>query len=211
MIPPGAGITPAAARADTGGAGFTLLEILVALVVLGFLLAGLSQGVQFGLTAWNTQTRFMTRRGDLEAVDRTLRRLMEQMNPGTRTDAPLVSGASGRFAFTSVMPIAGSDGETADMLLLLDNRHRLLLRWTPHLHAKRVGPPPSPRQEELLGGVDRLEFAYWQPGPAGGRWISAWHDANLPALVRIRLAFPSGDPRHWPDIVAAPLRSNPES
>ena len=37
--------------------GFTLLEILVALTVLGFLLAGLAQGVHFGLLAWGTEVR----------------------------------------------------------------------------------------------------------------------------------------------------------
>ena len=34
--------------------GFTLLELLIALTVLGFLLAGLAQGVHFGLLAWRT-------------------------------------------------------------------------------------------------------------------------------------------------------------
>ena len=33
--------------------GFTLLEVLAALAVLGLLLAGLAQGVQFGLRAWD--------------------------------------------------------------------------------------------------------------------------------------------------------------
>jgi general secretion pathway protein J len=32
-------------------AGFTLLEILVALIVFGFVMVGLTQGVQFGLHA----------------------------------------------------------------------------------------------------------------------------------------------------------------
>ena len=32
--------------------GFTLLELLVALVVLGLLVVGLTQGVRAGLTMW---------------------------------------------------------------------------------------------------------------------------------------------------------------
>ena len=37
-------------------AGFTLLEIMVALVVFGLLVLGLGQGVDFGLRAWGRQT-----------------------------------------------------------------------------------------------------------------------------------------------------------
>ena len=37
--------------------GFTLLEMLAVLAVLGLLLAGLSQGIRFGLRAWDMQAR----------------------------------------------------------------------------------------------------------------------------------------------------------
>ncbi len=190
-------------------AGFTLLEILVALVVLGFLMVGLSQGVRFGLTAWGMQERIIGQRGDLDAVDRVLRQLIGQMDPGTRSDPPKVAGTQARFAFTSALPLM-ADGESADMLLMVDPAHRLSLRWTPHLHAKRTAPPPPPRTEELLGGIERAQFAYWRPSPGGGSWVGTWDGKSLPALVRIRIVFPEGDRRHWPDIVAAPLRMNSE-
>ena len=57
-------------------AGFTLLEIMVALVVFGILVAGLAQGVQFGLRAWNGQTALIAQRGDMDAGDRALRGLI---------------------------------------------------------------------------------------------------------------------------------------
>jgi general secretion pathway protein J len=190
-------------------AGFTLLEILVALVVLGFLMVGLSQGVRFGLTAWGMQERIIGRRGDLDAVDRVLRQLVGQMDPGTRTDPPQVMGTQVRFAFTSALPIM-ADGESADMLLTVDSAHRFSLLWTPHLHAKRIAPPPPPHNEVLLDGIDRVQFAYWRPSSSGGSWVGAWEGKSLPALVRIHIVFPEGDARHWPDIVAAPLRASPE-
>ena len=37
--------------------GFTLLEMLVVLVVLGFLMVGLTQGVRAGLALWDAQSR----------------------------------------------------------------------------------------------------------------------------------------------------------
>ena len=56
--------------------GFTLLEMLVALVVLGFLMVGLTQGVRAGLTMWGAQARRVGETADLDAGARVLRRLL---------------------------------------------------------------------------------------------------------------------------------------
>jgi len=189
--------------------GFTLLEILVALVVLGFLVVGLTQGVHFGLRAWAMQERIIGRHEDLDAIDRTLRRLIETMDPGTPGDPLALQGSATSLAFTAELPMASPlPIRRADVGLGVDAAHRLLLRWTPHLHAIRFGPAPAPQTSELLRGIDHLELAY--QGPATGGWQSGWNQAGLPRLVRIRLIFAKGDPRHWPDIVAGPLRDRIE-
>jgi general secretion pathway protein J len=91
--------------------------------------------------------------------------------------------------------------------LKVDASHRLVLRWWPSLHARRLRPqPPAPTETELLRGVSRIELSFWR---TGGNWVSSWQSADLPALVRVRLQFPRGDPRHWPDIVAAPRLDRP--
>ena len=33
---------------------------------------------------------------------------------------------------------------------------------------------------------------------------------DMPALIRFRIVFPSGDPRRWPDVVVAPMRGRRE-
>ncbi len=188
-------------------AGFTLLEVLVALSVLGFLVLGLTQGTRYGLRAWDRQARLIAERGDLDAVDRVLRRLVEQMDPGSRTEAPRILGGAGALEFTTDLgPAAGALGTREADVRLSAEDGRLLLRWRPHLHAVRLGPPPPPTDTELLRGVERLELSYW----GEGAWRSAWNEARPPELVRLRLRFPAGDARRWPDIVAAPLRERPE-
>lgn len=65
-------------------AGFTLLEVIVALAVFGFLLVGLSQTVRFGLTAWRQNARLADGKTDLEAVDRSLRSIVENCRRVTK-------------------------------------------------------------------------------------------------------------------------------
>ncbi len=182
--------------------GFTLLEILVALVVFGFLMAGLAQGTNLGLTAWNRQTQAIEARSDIDAVDRALRRLISQLDPATE-----IGGRADAMVFTSELPESATAVTTreSDLLLLVDARHHLLLRWTPHRHAIQAGPRAAPQELDLLDGVERIDLAYL-PRSGGGGWLDEWKSDRPPGLVRVRLVFPTGDPRHWPDIVVATER-----
>ena len=190
----------------TRDAGFTLLELLVALVVLGFVLAGLSQGVRYGLRAADMQARTLAERSELDAVDRAVRSLIEQMDPGTARDGTGMQGTAGRLVFVSELPAAsGLSTRHADIVLGLDGARRLVLRAAPHLPGKPFGPPPLPIEEELLRDVDHVEFSYLGRDAAAG-WASAWGGKELPSTIRLRVVFPPGDRRHWPDIVASPRR-----
>lgn len=186
--------------------GFTLLEVLVALAVLGLLLGLLANGVHFGVRAWDTASRITRREGDLDAVDRALRRLITAMDPGSVSVPPTLAGTAARLLFTAKLPQGAGVPGLADLLLAVDDRHRLVLRATPHRHVRPLGPPPAVRQTVLLQDVARLEIRYWPRQPPFG-WQTAWSGPALPGLVRIRIVFAAGHDRHWPDIVAAPLRA----
>ena len=69
-----------------------------------------------------------------------------------------------------------------------------------------AGPVPTPHREVLLTGIDRIDMGYF----AAGVWHTRWREPEPPDLIRIRLVFRDGDPRHWPDIVAAPARGQPD-
>ncbi|MDO9712292.1 prepilin-type N-terminal cleavage/methylation domain-containing protein [Paracraurococcus lichenis] len=187
-------------------AGFTLLELLVALAVLGFLMLGLLQGTRFGLQAWGMQARQLGRVADLDIADRALRRIVTQLMPSDDLTVPGLRGtATGFEALTELPATAALPTRLAQAALGVDRAGRLVLRWTPWLHARRLGPPPAPEESELLRGLERIEVAYWSAA-AGGGWLGAWTRPELPDLVRIRLVFARGDARRWPDIVAAPMR-----
>lgn len=193
-----------------GPAGFTLIEVLVALAVLGFLMLGLSQGLRFGLAAWDGQARLLGRGGDLDTADRTLRRVVTQLVPTDDPQAPGLRGTAQGFEAVTELPVtAALPTRRASVALGVDRGGRLVLRWMPYLHARRLGPPPPAEESELLRNMAQVELGYWSAA-AGGGWMSSWARMDLPELVRIRLVFARGDPRRWPDIVAAPMRERAE-
>jgi len=190
--------------------GFTLLEMLVALGVLGFLVVGLTQGVRAGLTMWGAQTRRVGETAELDAGARVLRTLLSGI-PASPSGVPGAPGATkieGRqdsLAFVGDLPTGLGTTRRADITLELA-QGRLVLRWTPHRHELSTGPAPEPIETELIRGVERLDFAYWgspAPGQPAG-WQEQWDGFNSPDLIRVRLGFAKGDRRRWPDLIAGP-------
>jgi general secretion pathway protein J len=188
-------------------AGFTLLEIVVALAVFGFLLLGLSHTVRFGLTAWRQDTRMSEEKTDLEAIDRTLRAIIENLAPSDDPEQPAIVGSPDTMTGLTRLrvPASGAVPIRIEAGLAVSGT-RLVLRWRPYHHRVPFGPPPPPQETELVNDVARLGISYWQPS---GHWTSSWHEPGMPLLIRLRVTFAGQNPPRWPDIVAAPLLSRP--
>ncbi len=195
---------------DTGASGFTLLEVLIAVVVLGLLVLGLSQGVRTGLTLRQAQVQRLGETTELDAAMRLLRSLFNRMpaipegNRATAAEAGVTfKGESDRVSFVGNLPTGLGTARRADMILFVRDS-RLILSWTPRRH-ERVVAPPLATETELLQGVTRLELAYWKPQstePSG--WQGGWEEAEPPELIRVRVFFAEKDRRRWPDLIAAP-------
>jgi general secretion pathway protein J len=172
------------------------------------MIAGLAQGIHFGITAWNIGYRATDAHSDFDAVDRTLRRLIENMDPGNDTDpAPFAASPEGLALRTALPdPAAPGSAQRVEATLAVARDHRLVLRWRPYLHVNRLRPARPATETELLRNVQRMDVTFWR---AGGGWTRVWRSPDLPAVVRIHLTLRAGDPRHWPDIVAAPVLDRP--
>lgn len=193
-------------------AGFTLLELLVALSVFAFLLVALNRGVQTGFGVWNVQSAAVSKTSQLDAAARMLQTLLTHVpvspatsiNPGSPPVAIAFAGNTERLSLVGSLPSGFGPDRSADITLQL-SADRFVLSWVPHRH-ELAGLTLAPSTTEILGKVRHLDFAYWgKPVPtAAPTWLAAWEGPSLPDLVRIRLGFAAGDPRRWPDLIIAP-------
>jgi general secretion pathway protein J len=203
---------PAHRRALARQGGFTLLEMIVVVTVLGFLIIGLTQGVRTGLTLWEAQSRRVGETAELDAAARILRALLSGIAPspsfgpggGAAGGAELKGGAAS-LAFVGDLPTGLGTTQRADITLELSGG-RLVLRWTPHRHELSTAAAAPPTETELVGNVERLDLAYWGASPSAQEtgWQAQWDGPAIPELIRVRLVLGEKDRRRFPDLIAAP-------
>jgi general secretion pathway protein J len=192
--------------------GFTLLEMLVVVIVLGLLMVGLTQGVRAGLALWGAQQRRIGETAELDAGARIVRALLTGITASTPNGAggsdtdSVFKGDAGHLSFVGDLPTGLGTTRRADISIAL-RKSNLVLSWTPHLHEISLGPPPAPSDAELVANVAHLDIAYWGSGAPDqpATWQARWDGPAPPQLVRVRLRFAKGDQRRWPDLIAAPV------
>jgi general secretion pathway protein J len=192
--------------------GFTLLEMLVVVTVLGFLMIGLIHGVRTGLALWQAQSGRIGETAELDAVARILRSLLSGIAPPPSSGATAgaagasqLKGTAASLTFVGDLPTGLGTTQRAGITLEL-SQGRLVLLWSPHRHELSTGPAPEPTKTELLGNIERLDLAYWGTAPSGQEtgWQSEWDGPTIPELIRVRLVFGENDRRRFPDLIAAP-------
>ncbi len=139
---------------------------------------------------------------DLDAVDRSLRSIIENLDPGEDTGQPAIRGSAEAMSGVtrSRTPESGLRTEPIEAGIAVSGE-RLVLRWAPYHHWQPLGPAPRPQEVTLIDGVSRIAIEYWE---STGRWVSTWGETDLPRLIRVRIVFAGTEPPRWPDIVAAP-------
>jgi general secretion pathway protein J len=206
--------------AQAGARGFTLIELLVALTLLGLLMVALLGGLRLGARAWEVTGERLDQTSRLQIVQDFLRGRISQAYPLEAADATgetrlAFSGAPDRMAFVSVLPEHLAPGLQRFTLGLVerDERVNLLLTWQALAPEDETVGEAAAGERVMLEGVAGLEIAYF--GSRGAEdpptWSAAWDEAplRLPELIRLRVSFPPGDRRSWPDLVVRPMLDAP--
>lgn len=202
-------------RSRDGMAGFTLMELLVALILLGLLSAMALGGVRLGARTWETVTDKAGENSQRQVVRSFLARELAQAAPVGAAEAgrqSLVYEGNGD-SLVFVAPLAphfGLGGMQRMELAVVDDENgenrRLILKRRPFYGGATGDSLPAQEEDEihlLLDGVAEADFAYRASlQDDGDGWLNDWRDSGrLPALVRLRVTFADARRSTWPDLL----------
>jgi general secretion pathway protein J len=193
-------------------AGFTLVEMTVALALLGFVALLVFESLRFGQRSYEQATRRGAEAWQVFAAHRLIRNLIESaypqqpdgsvpsLEPGLQGDAlhmfitapaPLATGGAGLYRYEVALRANAAGGTD------------LVIRWHPQM-SDAISSAASEAEEVLLERVAGLRLSYQQ----GTDWTERWSQPELPTLVRMQVRFASDDARKWPDMTAGPRITN---
>ena len=206
--------TTGRATAQRAADGFTLLELLVAMTLVGLILALLLGGLRLGSRVWERSAAEVERRIQLQLVQDLLRRQLEQAKAGKGEEAareprPGLRGSADAMSFISSEPAQQLAGGLYLVSLQLEETSGNLVAtwrdWPPHVQG--VAEALAVSQRVLLRGVHRMVISYLgrESEDATSSWRNHWKKSeSLPALIRIELEQRGAREDLWPIFLVAP-------
>jgi general secretion pathway protein J len=194
--------------------GFTLIEMLVALALMGMIAIILITSLQLGGHTWQRVVRAAASTEDIAQAQEILRLRLSALYPdnGTAGDstAPAFLASNGTsLEFSGEAPEATADGILRFAIGVSASSRALEIRsWSDQ---QGFGPSDT-RAEALLPRVASLAVQFWsKPEAAPGRWVDRWDSNKLPQLIRIEVTFGANDKRRWPPLYIEPRVDTPAS
>ncbi|GLQ99464.1 prepilin-type N-terminal cleavage/methylation domain-containing protein [Dyella mobilis] len=197
-------------------AGFTLLEVLGALMLMALLLLGVYSGVRSATHTVQAGTLKIEQLDQVRSAQMFLRRELEQaMTQAIAHDDNnnniYFIGSSNEMQFVAPLPgyLGVSGPQIVDVKLVSDgDKGKQLVASLAVLPPDGSKPKPLGDPQVLLDGIVDGGFSYRGLDQQGKLmdWQSDWKFAgNMPNVVTIKLALRNG--REWP-LLSAPLRVN---
>ena len=210
--------------------GFTLVELLVSIALLGLISVAMAGSLRFGARVWDTGAARGEWLNRAEITQNFLRQHIGQAAPprsGGRggvapealAEAPdafadepeqAFSGAPGRLRFVAPAPVqAGVGGFSRFDLFVnggVESRALVLSISLGEVAESAETALETSDARVLIEGIEAAAFRYYGTleGDREADWHDEWSDPErLPALVALRVSFPEDDRRVWPELVIA--------
>lgn len=203
--------------------GMTLVEVLVALTLMGLLSVGIFAVFKTGQRTYQQVMRIDTAAGEVIATQRLLRRIIESTYPfASDLVQPRfgLEGSDQELALTAAAPGFSAMGHYRYHLYTRPGRGGLKDLIVEYgidrngvMLTEQRNATESAREEVLLKGIQSLELKYLSVTEATNAetsgmppdWTGQWRQqSKLPTLVQVEVRFPVTDLRQWPALVAAP-------
>lgn len=185
--------------------GFTLLETLVALVLMSLLVMALFGGFRAGLRSWHAAEKHVAWVEEPRQLSSLLYRHLSQFVP-IRVGQPsfdiiyLFSASADRLLY--VAPLAMSVGDELHVFEMVNGHHGqpgLWARFAP------VTQNTNQTDQELLADVEYVQISENLSAQFSYYFEEAWLDSlevgQLPTLIKVNLQLSSG--QEWPSLVFA--------
>jgi general secretion pathway protein J len=193
--------------------GFTLLEMVIALVLLAAMLGLAWSGLGFALRGWDTGEAKGRRTVDLQLAQNFLRRELAEVFPMRWKDPVTLrlafEGDARHMRFVSTRAAGASTGGLALVGLAVEpgadprQRNLVMRRALSDDSANDFSLVDAAEQTVLIADVDAASFAYFgaENDFVEPRWVDEWtFKGRIPQLVRLRMK--TGDGTELPEIVA---------
>ena len=190
-------------------AGFTLLELLVALALLAALTVILMSALEFGTQVWRRDDQGAAA-ADLAVAYRTLQNNIERALPiperVEQSNAAFMAFDGTADALTLVVANPGRVGLLGDTVLRLernagDGAPFLAVSWAPYDPKQRLAIDTFNETLTLLPDVRAVSFRYFGARDEDGgppRWSDAWRaQSRLPRVIAVDLETTDGHKRSW--------------
>jgi general secretion pathway protein J len=192
--------------------GFTLIEIMVAMVLLSTTMLLLYSGLSFALRSWDAGDVNGRRTADRVLGQNFLRRELSELFPMRFKDATQLKvafeGAATRLRFVSSRAPGLQLGGLALVGVEIEedrekrSKDLVMYRAMPDDEAKDFGPLDRGERHLLIAGIDQVTFGYFgsENEFAEPKWYVAWDFAGrIPEMVRIQMR--AADGTLLPDLV----------
>jgi general secretion pathway protein J len=195
---------PRAARRE---AGFTLVEIVVALVLLGSMMLLIHSGLAFALRSWDAGDANGRRVADWRITENFLRREVSEVFPLRWKDPNFVKfafdGERGHVRFVSSRAAGVSLGGLSLVGMEVEAgadarapRNLVMRRAMASDEVNDFEPLRDGQKSILVAGVDSVEFGYFgsENDFTEPTWTDEWkYPARMPTMVRLRVRTAGGE------------------